>query len=299
MRDARITSRFWRAAVCSGVLAASLGCDVPDANLVFHQLAEAQHATAELQLAFAKASDAANRAVMAADDAQAARAAAEARTGLAAVAEQAGALGTRLTAARFAEEGQLLGDFTARFASYRDLEEQILALAVEHTNTKARQLAFGEGQQAVDAMRASLDRLEAGRTADQWHVRALALDLLANVEEIQVLQAPHIAEADDGVMTAIEQKMQAAGRRAGSALAALRPLVARAASGHLDAAARTFDQFQALNAQVLSLSRKNTNVRSIAMALEQKQAAIAACEDRLRALGAALAKRRPATRGTS
>ena len=46
-----------------------------------------------------------------------------------------------------------------------------------------------------------------------------------------------------------------------------------------------------VNAQIVALSRRNTNVRSLALSLGQKRTLTAACEDSLRALEDALAKR--------
>ena len=46
-----------------------------------------------------------------------------------------------------------------------------------------------------------------------------------------------------------------------------------------------------LNSQIIALSRRNTNVRSLALSLDQKRTIIVACEDDLRALHDALARR--------
>ena len=46
-----------------------------------------------------------------------------------------------------------------------------------------------------------------------------------------------------------------------------------------------------LNLQIITLSRRNTNVRSLALSLDEKRKVTTACEDSLRALQAALAKR--------
>ena len=46
-----------------------------------------------------------------------------------------------------------------------------------------------------------------------------------------------------------------------------------------------------LNAQIIALSRRNTNVRSLALSLDQKRTIIAGCEESLHALRDALARR--------
>jgi hypothetical protein len=51
------------------------------------------------------------------------------------------------------------------------------------------------------------------------------------------------------------------------------------------------DRFIGVNTQIVALSRRNSNVRSLAMSLGEKRMLTAACEDSLRALRDALAKR--------
>ena len=46
-----------------------------------------------------------------------------------------------------------------------------------------------------------------------------------------------------------------------------------------------------LNAELVALSRRNSDVRSLALSLGQKRMVTAACEESLQALQAALAKR--------
>ena len=47
----------------------------------------------------------------------------------------------------------------------------------------------------------------------------------------------------------------------------------------------------ALNAQIVALSRRNTNVRSLALSLDEKRKLTGPCEETLRLLQAALDKR--------
>ena len=80
----------------------------------------------------------------------------------------------------------------------------------------------------------------------------------------------------------------AAGR---TALRSLEPLVGTESRPRLAAAAAAFDRFMQLNVEIVALSRRNTNVRSLALSLNQKRLVTAACDESLRALDAALAKR--------
>jgi hypothetical protein len=111
------------------------------------------------------------------------------------------------------------------------------------------------------------------------------------VREIQVLQAPHIADADEAVMTRMEKQMATSEMAVRNALETLTPLVPPASRPRLAAASASLDRFMDLNAQIIALSRRNTNVRSLALSLDQKRTATVSCEDSLRALQDALAKR--------
>jgi hypothetical protein len=111
------------------------------------------------------------------------------------------------------------------------------------------------------------------------------------VREIQVLQAPHIAEADDAAMTAMEKRMAASEAAARRALQSLASLVAPTAAPRLGQAAAALDRFMMLNSEIVSLSRRNTNVRSLALSLGQRRMLTAGCEESLQALQAALAMR--------
>src|SRR4029079_12438951 len=114
---------------------------------------------------------------------------------------------------------------------------------------------------------------------------------LSSVREIQVLQAPHIAEPGEATMARIEQRMKTEETAARAGLAKLAALIRPSSTTHLASATAALDRFMAVNTQILGLSHRNTNVRSLALSLDQKRPLTAACEETLRALQDALAKR--------
>jgi hypothetical protein len=108
------------------------------------------------------------------------------------------------------------------------------------------------------------------------------------VREIQIEQAPHIAEADEAAMSRMEKDMAARETTAREALAAL----GRGAKpGALDAAQGELDEFEKLSSELVRLSRRNTNVRSLSLALRQLPLLTAASDAGLTAVEQALAKR--------
>jgi hypothetical protein len=91
-------------------------------------------------------------------------------------------------------------------------------------------------------------------------------------------------------MTRLESRMAAAEAVARKAIDTLPSLVEPASRPHVTAAATTLERFMDLNAQIIALSRRNTNVRSLALSLDQKRKLTRPCEGTLRALQAALGK---------
>ncbi len=273
------------------VAGTATGCiDAP--RTVLERLSEARRLTADLLVQFTKAADAANRAVMADTDEASVAFAREAEQATQAVQTDVDALGPILRGLDYSNETHLLEEFGSRFAKYRALDRSILELAVENTNIKAQRLAFGPAQGAADAFRDSLEAVAASAPAkDTWRVEALVARAVAAVREIQVLQAPHIAEPDEAAMTRMEERMVAAETAARSTLKMLASLARPASQRQLATATAAFDQFMGLNAQIIGLSRRNTNVRSLALSLGEKRTLTAACEDSLRALQDTLAKR--------
>jgi len=279
-------------AVAAVVAAGVAGCTTPTPpDTTLQRLLEASKLAADLLVQFTKAGDAANRAVMADTDETSVAFAREAERATQAVEKDSGALRPLLTSLQYSNELRLLDEFDKRFADYRKLDRSVLDLAVANTNLKAQRLSFGPAREAADAFRTSLDAMMPANQADMWHVKALAATAVAAVREIQALQAPHIAESDDAAMTSIERGMTAAEGHARDQLKMLAGLVASGSRTQLAAASASLDRFMELNAQLIALSRRNTNVRSLALSLGQKRMLTAACDDSLRALQDALSKR--------
>jgi hypothetical protein len=267
------------------------GCRDVNVNAALAQLSQAHHLAADLLTEFTRAADAANRAVMSESDAQSVLYAQEAQAAKQAVRKDIDALKPLLQDARYENEARLLEQFVKQFAEYEAFDRRVLDLAVENTNLQAQRLSFGPAQAAADAFRDALEAAASSAPAkDTWRVKAVVANAVAAVREIQALQAPHIADAEDSSMAGLEQRMAAAETLARSDLATLQPLVAPAARPHLGEATTALDTFMGLNAQIVSLSRRNTNVRSLALSLDQKRKLIGPCEETLRALRDGLGK---------
>jgi len=271
------------------VVAAALTASCGDVNAAFERLSQARQLSADLLVQFTKASNATDRAVMADTDATSTTYARDAGTAKDTIHHDLAALRPLLAELRYSDETAILDQFEKRLAGYEQLDREILELAVENTNLKAQELSFGAAQAAADALAQSVDTVTPVSPGEAWHVKATAALAVGAVREIQVLQAPHIAAPEEASMSGIEARMKAAEATARNALAALSPLVDAPSRKQLAAAADALNRFMEVNARIIGFSRRNSNVRSLAMALNQKPARVAPCEESLRALADALA----------
>jgi len=253
-------------------------------------LMEAQRLSSDLRVSFTQVTNAADRAVMAGTDETAEQYAREAEQATQMAEQDAEALKLLLTRLDYTTEARLLDEFIGRFARYRELDRALLGLAVENTNLKAQRLSFGPAQKEVDAFRNALESVaRASPTKDAWQIKALAETALSDVREIQVLQGPHIAEADDAAMTRIEERMSLSEQLAREALQRLADLIP--SRPQFDGATAALDRFHEVNTQLIALSRRNSNVHSLTLSLGEKRKLTAQCEESLHAIAEGLSKR--------
>ncbi len=163
--------------------------------------------------------------------------------------------------------------FEEAFAEYRKVDEEVLALAVQNTNLKAFALSFGKAAGALGEMEKSLRSLLDGPNDK---LARNAQRAFSEAQRIQSLHAPHIMEKEDPRMDALEKDMATADKAARAALAALGKDGASALA--------VYDTFWKLTAEIVVLSRRNTNVRSLSLSLERKTKVLAACDEALRVL---------------
>lgn len=270
------------AAGVAGVLLAAAACS--DGRGVLTRQIEARRAASELRAAFVSANEAGARAVMADTDYASSTAAGEATRAEAVAAEKLEALDALLQSLGYRTELDHLARFRTRFDEFRRLDAEILPLASENSNLKAQWLSFGEGREAAERITTALAERSGGAPEVEWQKAAARADVL----EIEALQARHIAAAEESVMTEIEGRMSTL---AADARSRMKRLAGGAGSGVDDpaAASQALEQFLATNQQIVELSRRNTNVRSLALTLGRKRVVAAECEAELRALEETLA----------
>jgi hypothetical protein len=287
--------RFATAGVCFALVMPGTVMDCSDRpSPVLTRVMDARRLASELQVAFTGAADAANRAVMADTDETSATFAQEAESQTQAAQTDLDLLDGIVRSLDYADEQALLAEFRDAFTKYRVIDSEILQLAVENTNLKAQRLSFGPAYEAANALRdalAPVSQASAVPAKDAWRVRALVASAVLAVREIEVLQAPHIAASADVAMADLEQQMTTLEASARSALRELASTNIPALQSPVSEASAALDRFMGVNKQLVALSRRNSNVRSLALSLGQKRKLTSVCEGGLRALNERLGQR--------
>jgi hypothetical protein len=284
-RTRRVRRNLFVAAIFATAVSA---CSRPAA---LTELVEARRLASDLHVQFTHAADAANRAVMADTDDASSTAANEARNARQAIEGNVLTLRSMLESLGYRDDIRHLDAFRSRFDEYRQLDDEILSLAVENTNLKAQRLSIGPAQQAADAFAAAVDAaVRASLPKDRCVAESIGSRARIAVLEVQVIQASHIPEADDAAMTRLEGRMTAAAGIARKALDDLKAAVPSAALPGLDAARAALARFMTIHEEIIGLSRRNSNVRSLALSLGRKRTIAAACEEQLRAFEDALSR---------
>jgi hypothetical protein len=246
----------------------------------------------QIRLAVASSSEAEKSAVMATTDRESQEFADEARGAAAAAEQKRLELEKLLQTGGTRNEKDLLAQFSRVFADFRQIDNDLLALAVRNTNLKAQRLAFGPAAEAVKEMDAALTRIVSEYTnsvsRNTVRVNGLADDARIRVLRIQTLLFPHIAEESDRKMDELETLMAKEDREIRGDMENLSILVRPTGNSGIETAKARYDEFARIRLQIIKLSRENTNVRSLTISLNQKRKVTVLCQDALSALEQAI-----------
>jgi hypothetical protein len=184
------------------------------------------------------------------------------------------------------KEAELFQEFSRCWDTLQEIDREVLSLAVQNTNLKALRLSFVPAAEAVRSMQEALNSLmdAASASPDAVRITRLAARAIMGALNMYTLQAPHIAESTEPRMDEMEAVMQSLDAQVTDALQSLQGLVDEPGKPFLEAAQASYKDFQNLNAEIVDLSRQNSNVRSFTLSLGQKRKTTAECQDRLAAL---------------
>jgi len=238
----------------------------------------------ELRHRLLESAEAEKSAVLATTDEESAAFAAESKGSAAELRRLREALGGLVTAGGRAVEIEALAVFDRAWTAVETIDARILELAVANTNLKAVRLSVGDGTAALDRFTAALGEMEES-SSDATTLRDLSAAGVAALR-IQTLLLQHIPSADDGEMTALERRMDELGQRVDRVLAehATGPSVLEGAG----IATEAWAAYRRIAAEVIRLSRQNTNVISFDLAVHEKREATKVALAALAALGAAI-----------
>lgn len=196
-------------------------------------------------------------------------------------------------------EIELLREFDACWTELRKVDQLLLQLAVENTNIKAANLSFGKGSLAMKRFEealSDLNRNKALRKKDN-QIAELVYNAITAGLKIHYLHAPHIAAANDDEMDKIEAAIKQQDGVIKSSLSKLKQLLPEEKQASLREAETAYDQLGRVTAEVLELSRQNTNIKSFELSLGRKRKVTAQCDEILMNLHEAVrGKRFKATR---
>jgi hypothetical protein len=184
------------------------------------------------------------------------------------------------------KQAQLFREFSQCWEQLQAIDQEVLSLAVQNTNLKALRLSFVPAAEAMRHMENALSQLMDGVSSSPDAVKIIrfASRAVTSTLNLYALQAPHIAESTATRMEEIEVVMRSLDAQVTDALQSLQALVDEPGKSFLNAAWASYKDFQTINAEIVELSRQNSNVRSFALSLGQKRKMTAQCQDRLAAL---------------
>jgi hypothetical protein len=190
------------------------------------------------------------------------------------------------------QEVQRFQEFSRCWEKLQEIDREVLSLAVQNTNLKALRLSFGPAAEALRSMQDALSHLMdvASVSPDAVRLTRLAAKAVMGALNIYALQTPHIAESTVLRMEEMEAVMHSLNAQVTDALQSLQALVDESGKPFLETAWASYHNFQSINAEIVDLSRQNSNVRSYALSLGQKRKIMAQCQDELAALQEAVQK---------
>jgi hypothetical protein len=248
---------------------------------VYKETSERSQLAAAMEANLLAATAAERSAVMAETDEASKESAEASRRASGAVEADRSALAELIETAGKPQQIEQLSAFNECWARYQEIDRQILDLAVKNSNLKALRLCFTAAAAALDRMQSALNGVVDG--SDSIASTRAAYRAMTAARRVHALEVRHIPEPRDDEMDRIEADMKSLDGQVAEALGAL-SAGDDATRASVDAARGAYAEFQKVHAEILVLSRRNSNVRSLALSLGQKRNVSAECQDRLSAL---------------
>jgi hypothetical protein len=170
-----------------------------------------------------------------------------------------------IDAAKIEKEMKLLNEFSDNWNNIKMIDIELLSLAVENTNLKAENLSFTTAAPAITNFERLLSELMDIPKSDGERAQTAKLAYQAATAAMRIysLEAPHINEAQDEKMDALENLMGMNEKKVRDALLNLSRLIDQQGKIILNDALSAFAKFMEVHKEVIRLSRMNTNIKSL------------------------------------
>ena len=249
-------------------------------NNYYENSIEKNKTLAQIRINLLQAEDMEKNAVMAHTDLESLQFANQSRSASALVEEQRMKLAALIEAIPMDDERKLMDEFSRCWKEFGALDQVILQLAVENTNLKAASLSREKGAEAMLRFEQAIhDFFTPSLAPDDRQVASLAHQALIAALKLYNLHAVHIAEESDEAMDRFEQRMQSEAREVSQRLDALEAATGAAGRETVLRAKTAFADFTAVTDQVVALSRKNSNIKSLQLSLGRKRNVAAQCDE--------------------
>ena len=181
------------------------------------------------------------------------------------------------------EDEKLLTEFSTCWQELTKLDTAILEIAVQNANLKAASLSKNKGAKVLQDFEELLNAvsIQNQNAPDAQKIEKLLYAAMVSSMKIYALHAPHIAEATDAVMDTFEQQMKKEEGIVSNALQQLAGMVQPEAQKTVARAAQKFSEFQDLTRTIITLSRENSNIKSLELSLGAKRKIAARCDELL------------------
>ncbi len=245
-----------------------------------------------IRLVLAAASEAQNSAVMAVGEQDSQAFANQARAATAALEGERAQLELLLKERSIPREVELMDRVAETLSEFQKIDKQLLDLAAQNSNRKAYRLAFGPVLKLLLEMDEALSHIVADDadlpSENKVEILKLVSEARISALRMQVLLLPHIAEENDRKMDDFEAQLALDAAKIQANFAALNALLPPSIKSNVATATSRYAEFEKLKTQILKLSRANTDLKAVAMALNEKRKAMLACQDALVALEQAI-----------
>jgi hypothetical protein len=240
---------------------------------------------ADLRHRLLESVEAEKSAVLATTDAESAAFAGESRRAALELNRLRGELRALVVGDGRASEVERLASFDEAWAAVEAIDAELLELAVAGTNLAATRLAGGEGAAALDRAVTGIGDMERA-SSNPGVLRDLSAAAVSALL-VQTVLIRHIPSADEAEMTMLERRIDELVERVDRILADVAAEEAVPPDLSLGAA-KEWAEYRRILAEVLRLSRRNTNVLSFDLAVHGKRDAMRRCLDALDGLDRAI-----------